>query len=118
LGGAQTNLFVEGALLQIYDWHPMSWCIPEDNELSKLEALICQPGNSDQQLPVTEDGVFFFPDITAHFDVAHRRYFFFAAAVAIEFCKYILSFSKISLTTTVQRSHVNRSHPRARFHRV
>jgi hypothetical protein len=70
LGLTQSNIIVEGALSQIYKWHPAPWCIPEDSELSKLEALIFQPGNADQQLPMAEKGVFIYPDTTAHFEVA------------------------------------------------
>ena len=34
------NLFVEGALYDIFSWHPDSWSLPSDDELSKLETLI------------------------------------------------------------------------------
>jgi len=92
LGIVQNNLFVEGALSDIYHWHPSPWQIPSDQELSRYEALICQPGQSDTLLPITDDGVFYFPDITEHFDAERLRWYFSAAAVAIEFCKSNPSF--------------------------
>ncbi|KAI4665863.1 uncharacterized protein J4E78_003328 [Alternaria triticimaculans] len=85
LGMVQNNLFVEGALSDIYHWHPAPWCMPSEQELSRLEALICQPGNSDTCLPITKDGIFYYEDIRDHFDAAKSRWYFSAAAVAIDF---------------------------------
>lgn len=56
--------------------------------MSKLERLICEPGDSDTLLPTTEEGVFYFPDIAEHFHAARYRWYFSAAAVAIEFCEF------------------------------
>ena len=95
LGMVQNNLFVEGALSDIYHWHPAPWCIPNEKELSRLEALICQPGNSDTCLPITEDGIFYYKDITDHFYAAGSRWYFSAAAVAIEFCKLSSTFEPV-----------------------
>jgi hypothetical protein len=55
----QSNLFVEGALYEIFTWDPKPWIVPTDHELTKLEALICQPGDTDDRLPATDDGVFY-----------------------------------------------------------
>ncbi|KAI4932513.1 hypothetical protein J4E85_002911 [Alternaria conjuncta] len=91
LGFVQNNLFVQGALSDIYHWHPTPWSIPGDKELSKLERLICEPGDLDNLLPTTDEGVFYFPDITEHFHAARYRWYFSAAAVAIEFCSDYVS---------------------------
>ncbi|KAI4714652.1 hypothetical protein J4E89_000333 [Alternaria sp. Ai002NY15] len=88
IGGVmQNNLFVNGALSDIYHWHPVPWCVPDDQELSTLEALICQPGESDILLPVTDDGIFYFRDIREHSHAGLLRWYFSAAAVAVDFCK-------------------------------
>ena len=83
----QVNIFAEGALSEIFHWMPAPWSLPEDSELSKIEALICQPGDSDTQLPTTDEGVLYFPDTADHLAAAHTRWFFSAAAIAIDFCK-------------------------------
>jgi hypothetical protein len=32
-------------------------------ELSELEALICQPGDADTQLPATDAGTYYYPEL-------------------------------------------------------
>ena len=83
----QINLFEEGALSEIFHWLPAPWSLPEDSELSRIEALLRQPDGSDTQLPTTAEGVFYFPDTANHLTAAHNRWFFSAAAIAIDFCK-------------------------------
>jgi hypothetical protein len=83
-GIRQSNPFREGALSTVYHWQYAPWCMPNDAELSKLEALLCQPGDFNHQLPMTNQGV------SAHFQAAHERWFFSEAAVAIDFCKFHL----------------------------
>ena len=83
------NLFIEGALYDIFSWHPNSWSLPNDDELSKLEALICMPGNTDTRLPITDDGTFYFSDVADHLKRSnlYRLWCFSAASIAIDFCK-------------------------------
>jgi hypothetical protein len=78
---------MEGALSDIHDWHPEPWYTPGDKEISRMEALICQPGDSDDQLPVTDEGLFYHPDIAVHFKHAQHRWFTSATAAAIDSCK-------------------------------
>ncbi|KAH6860691.1 hypothetical protein BKA58DRAFT_431829 [Alternaria rosae] len=61
-GESQINNFVEGALHDVYSWEPEPWAMPDDDELAKLEALICLPGETDTQLPMTDEGILYFPD--------------------------------------------------------
>jgi hypothetical protein len=56
-GIRQSNPFREGALSTVYHWQYAPWCMPNDAELSKLEALLCQPGDFNHQLPMTNQGV-------------------------------------------------------------
>jgi len=89
LGLERHNLFVESALPEILRWQPEPWCIPGDHELSRIEALICQPRDSDVELHITKDGARYFQDITAHLSARRQRWYFSAAAVAVDFCKPI-----------------------------
>ena len=85
----RNNLFVEGALYDIFSWHPNSWSLPSDDELSRLEALICMPGDTDHQLAMTEDGTYYFSDVADHLQASNlcRSLCFSAASIAIDFCK-------------------------------
>jgi hypothetical protein len=78
-------LFVEESLHAVYSWGLPSWHIPTENELSLLEALICQPGQSDTKLSATVDGVFYYPEANIHHVPLSKRLFFSATAFAIDF---------------------------------
>jgi len=45
---------------------PTIWGPADDDELAKLESLICLPGDTDTQLPMTNEGVFYFPGMDTH----------------------------------------------------
>ena len=83
----QSNIFVEGALYDVYSWNPEPWSLPDDAELAKLEALLCVPGDTDTQLPTNDEGTFYFPDLNTHIKAAKERWFFSAASIAIDFCE-------------------------------
>ena len=85
----ENNYFIEGALYDIFSWHPNSWSLPNDDELSRLEALICMPGDTDTRLSVTDDGTFYFSDVADHLEYwnLYRLWCFSAASTAIDFCK-------------------------------
>ncbi|KAI4917485.1 hypothetical protein J4E85_010004 [Alternaria conjuncta] len=83
----QSNIFVEGALYDVYSWNPEPWSLPDDAELAKLEALLCVPGDTDTQLPINDEGTFYFPDLNTHIKAAKERWFFSAASIAIDFCE-------------------------------
>ena len=86
-GLSQMNMFVTGALSDVYAWHPKPWSSPDDKELSKLEALLCIPDDTDTELPATEEGVIYYPEMTSHIQATSERWFFSAASVAIGFRK-------------------------------
>jgi hypothetical protein len=86
-GWSQMNIFTTGALHDVYSWYPEPWKIPDDDDLAKLEALLCLPGDTDTQLPVTDEGVFYFPGLDTHLWAAKERWFFSAASIAIDYCK-------------------------------
>jgi len=67
----RNNLFVEGALYDIFSWHSDSWSLPSDDELSKLEALLCMSGDTDHQLVMTEDGTYYFSDVADHLQASN-----------------------------------------------
>jgi len=88
MGMPQHNIFTEGAFPEILHWLPELWCLPEENELAKIEALICQPTDLDNPLVKTkENGTRCFDGITCQLDALDHRWYFSAAAVAINFCK-------------------------------
>jgi hypothetical protein len=80
---AQFNIFEQGSLHAMHEWKPRSWNIPEEEELSELEVLICQPGDSDTQLPATEYGTYYFPELGAQHKGQNIKWFFSATAIAI-----------------------------------
>ncbi|KAI4940158.1 hypothetical protein J4E86_011124 [Alternaria arbusti] len=61
-GESQMNKFVEGALHDVYSWEPDPWAMPDDDELAKLENLVCFPSDTDTDLPMTDEGIFYFPE--------------------------------------------------------
>jgi len=81
------NLFTEGALHTVYSWRPPLWHIPEEDEVSALEALLCRPGDSDTQLHATDEGEYYYCEIGEHVSARMTRWFFSATAVAIKFSK-------------------------------
>ncbi|KAF2824896.1 hypothetical protein CC86DRAFT_48363 [Ophiobolus disseminans] len=81
----QMKLFVEGALHAVFTWRPPSWAVPQEEEIAALEALLCQPGESDTQLPATDDGVYFYPEIDSQISALGYRWYFSATAIAIHF---------------------------------
>lgn len=91
----ENNFFVEGAVSDVYSWRPKPWWIPNDCEISKLESLLCQPGQADDGGRITDDGIRYFHDMTAHLRARNTRWHFSAAAVAIDFCKYSVPTSPI-----------------------
>lgn len=86
-GKSQMNKFVEGALHDVYSWEPDPWAMPDDDELAKLENLVCLPSDTDTDLPMTDEGIFYFPGMDSHMIAAAERWFFSAASIAIDFCK-------------------------------
>jgi hypothetical protein len=83
----QSNIFVESALHEVFTWNPTLWSLPNNNELAKLESLICLPGHAGQQLPVAYAGSFWYAEMTTHSDAANTRWYFSAVFVAIDFRK-------------------------------
>jgi hypothetical protein len=77
--GDAHNLFHEGELYDVYSWRTDSWCILKESELTKLEALLCQPRDGD---PPHE-----FDRELNHLIMRNTKYYFSAAAVAVSFCK-------------------------------
>ena len=86
-GWSQMNMFVTGALSDVYAWHPEPWSMPDDKELLKLEALLCIPDDTDTELPTTEEGIIYYPEMELHVLANDERWFFSAASVAIGFRK-------------------------------
>jgi hypothetical protein len=86
----RNNYFVEGALCHIFPWHPKPWSLPSDDELARLEAFICTPGDTDTRLFITDDGVFYFTDVSEHVKASRERWYFSAASIAIDFCEHSL----------------------------
>jgi hypothetical protein len=84
---AQLNIFEQGSLHAIHELKPNFWHIPEEEELSELEALICQPGDSDTQLPAADDGTYYYPELGAQRKGQNTKWFLSATAIAINFCK-------------------------------
>ncbi|KAG9186725.1 hypothetical protein G6011_09833 [Alternaria panax] len=85
VGSYSNDYFVEGALYDIFSWHPKSWKLPSDDELAKLEVLICIPAPTDEDQPTTNDGIPYFSDVAEHLGVANMRWYFSAASIAIDF---------------------------------
>ncbi|KAI4630682.1 hypothetical protein J4E80_001620 [Alternaria sp. BMP 0032] len=86
MGMPQHNIFTEGALPEILHWLPEPWCLPEEGELAKIEALVCQPTNPESPLVNTnENGTRYFRGIKCQLDALDHRWHFSAAAVAINF---------------------------------
>ncbi|KAI4638003.1 hypothetical protein J4E93_010471 [Alternaria ventricosa] len=82
------NYFDEGALYSVFSWHPNSWMLPSNEDLAKLEALICLPVDSDFRHPMAEDGTFYFEDISDHVRASGcTLWYFSAASIAIDFCE-------------------------------
>jgi hypothetical protein len=97
----RNNYFVEGALCHILPWHPKPWSLPSDDELARLEAFICTPGDTDTRLFITDDGVFYFEDVADHVEASKERWYFLAASVAIDFCEYSLTPEALVISTLV-----------------
>jgi hypothetical protein len=122
-GQSQMNIFVQGALYDVYSWNPEPWKIPDYDELAKLEALICLPGDTDTELPITDKGIFYFPGMDTHMIAANERWFFSAASIAIDCCKSNSSrfhhlnafrriFTNVCSTADVTRAKVQLAQPR------
>ncbi|KAI4616396.1 uncharacterized protein J4E87_008662 [Alternaria ethzedia] len=59
-----------------------------NEDLAKLEALICLPVDSDFRHPMAEDGTFYFEDISDHVRASGSSLWYFSAAsIAIDFCE-------------------------------
>jgi hypothetical protein len=105
----RNNFFIEGSLHALYQWRPSPWLLPTEDELASMEALLCQPGDSNTLLPTTDEGIHYFGDMGAQHHARHRRWFFSAVAVAIEYCKFLflatwqLAFVDGTLTSLVAR---------------
>jgi hypothetical protein len=84
---AQNNIFEHGSLYAVYMWRPQPWHIPEEDELSELESLICKPGDSDTQLPATDDGTHYYYGLNDQLHARDVKWYFSATAVAVDFCK-------------------------------
>jgi len=79
-GMIENNLFVDGALDAVHAWRPKAWSIPTDSELSRMEGLVCQ---SEKDKTLIYDWCY----VESPLRLKNSRYYFSAAAVAIDFCK-------------------------------
>ncbi|KAF1843075.1 uncharacterized protein K460DRAFT_368005 [Cucurbitaria berberidis CBS 394.84] len=86
LGGAWRTLFEEGAFAACYTWRPATWSIPDERELESMETLLTRPWTLDEQLAVTTPRDVF-QDLDAHKWAQETKWFFSAAAVAIDFLR-------------------------------
>ena len=74
----QNNIFNQGSLADLLSWRPNPWMIPKDEDLSRMESLLCK--QSDPRPPRSADS-----------ELCHRSFdnikcYFSAAAVAIDYC--------------------------------
>jgi len=79
-GMGQYNIFVEGALHDVLSWRPTPWSIPTDSELARMEGLVCRP-EEDKTL------IYNWCHVEDPRQLCNSRYYFSAAAVAIDVCK-------------------------------
>lgn len=76
------NLFKEESLSELLSWKPESWWIPGDEDLSRIELLLC-----DQR----DQGPPYYIGELHHRSLSNTRCYFSAAAVAVDFRKLNLS---------------------------
>ncbi|KAH6875644.1 hypothetical protein BKA58DRAFT_125496 [Alternaria rosae] len=81
-GSVQNNIFVEGSLHDISSWRPDAWLIPTDDDLSRMEKLVCEP---------KEHGTLLYEwcHVTNPIRLSNNKYNFSAVAVAIDFRNHI-----------------------------
>ncbi|KAI4688704.1 uncharacterized protein J4E84_004634 [Alternaria hordeiaustralica] len=80
-GMGQYNIFVEGALHDVLCWRPSPWAIPTDSELARMEGLVCRPEENNEL-------IYNWCHVEDPRRLCNSKYYFSAAAVAIDFCKY------------------------------
>ena len=78
LYGDQNNIFNKGSLVYLLSWRPDPWLIPQDEDLSRMENLLCK--QSDPRPPRAIDSQL------CHRSMENIRCYFSAAAVAIDYC--------------------------------
>jgi hypothetical protein len=79
IGYQENNLFYKESLSKLLTWKPDSWWIPQDEDLTRMEALLSQPGNGGTPHSIQYD--------LNHGVMKNSRCYFSAAAIAIDYCK-------------------------------
>ena len=68
------DIFAEGFLCEFFSWKPDSWCLPSDEGLATVEALLTQLAMNHN----------------IYMAAYNTRWYFSAAAELIEYCEYLL----------------------------
>jgi len=77
------NLFSEGSLCTLFEWKPEPWRIPSHEELTSIEALLSMKAVRGME---------------TFYSAHNTKWYFSATSVAIQYCKFHIGCSRMSLT--------------------